>query len=189
MFKYRIQIKKVSGRLNESVLPSKNLVVKSKTKKSKTELLSETSKFFKNKYGLTVEAIDVQSNRPKYVADIVWGVTRELTYEEGEIYELDFGDWRGMGVNKIYFSTKEELFQQIEDKILYAPPGAAKKMNFTKKLHFNYEYANDEDEYYVYWYTTDSKGEFLMTRDRKYFFEQIVAFNIYNNTTRKQVRI
>ena len=44
MFKYNVQIKKVSGRLNESVLPSKSLVVKSKTKKSKTELLSETSK-------------------------------------------------------------------------------------------------------------------------------------------------
>ena len=46
MYKYKVQVKKVSGILNESVLPSKNLVVKSKTKKTKSELLSETSKFF-----------------------------------------------------------------------------------------------------------------------------------------------
>ena len=38
MYKYRVQVKKVSGRLNESVLPSKNLVVKSKTKKSNKQV-------------------------------------------------------------------------------------------------------------------------------------------------------
>ena len=59
MYKYKVQVKKVSGRLNESVLPSKNLVIKSKTKKNKSELLSETSKFFKNKYGLKVESIGI----------------------------------------------------------------------------------------------------------------------------------
>ena len=186
MYKYKVQVKKVSGRLNESVLPSKNLIVKSKTKKTKSELLSETSKFFKNKYGLKVESIGVQSDRPKYVADFVWGVTRELY--EGD--EIDFGDWMGMGVYKIHFSTKEELLQQIEKQINQAPPGAAKKMRFTKNLHFDYEYANDEDGYYyVSWYTADSEGEFLMTGSRKHFFEQIVAFNIYDCTTREKVRI
>ena len=95
----------------------------------------------------------------------------------------------GMSVGKIYFSTKEELLQQIEKQINQTPPGAAKKMRFIKNLHFDCEYANDEDEYYVSWYTTDSEGEFLMTKDRKHFFEQIVAFNIYDNTTRKQARI
>ena len=185
MYRYKVQVQKVSGKLNESVLPSKNLVVKSKTKKSKSELLSETSKFFKNKYGLTVESIGVQSDHPKYVAKVVWGATRELTRKAGELQELDFGDWWGLGVYKIYFSTKEELLQQIEKQINQAPPGAAKKMRFTKKLHFDYEYANDGDEYYVSWYTTDSEGEFLMTGSRKHFFEQIVAFNIYDNTTRK----
>ena len=59
MMKYNVSIKRVSGRLNESALPSKNLVIKSKTKKNKSELLSETSKFFKNKYGLKVESIGI----------------------------------------------------------------------------------------------------------------------------------
>ena len=60
MYKYRVQIKKVSGRLNESVLPSKNLVVKSKNKKSKSAVLSEASKYFKKNYGLVIESGDVQ---------------------------------------------------------------------------------------------------------------------------------
>lgn len=180
MFKYKINVKRVSGRLNESVLPSKSLVVKSKTKKSKTELLSETSKFFKNKYGLKVESIGVQSDRPKYVAVFAWGETREQTYEEGEI---NSNDWYELPVKEIYFSTKEELLQQIEDKF-YAPSGAAKKM------YFEDDYADDEDGYYfVSWCTTDSEGHNLMTRSRKHFFEQLLAFNIYDNTPRKQVRI
>ena len=180
MYKYRINIKKVSGRLNESVLPSKSLVVKSKTKKNKSELLSETSKFFKNKYGLKVESIGVQNDRPKYVAVFAWAETREHTYDDGEVGSAD---WYELPVKEIYFSTKEELLQQIEDKF-YAPSGAAKKM------YFEDDYADDEDGYYfVTWCTTDSEGMNLMTRNRKHFFEQMLAFNIYDNTPRKQVRI
>ena len=59
MYKYKVQVKKVSGRLNESVLPSKNLIVKTKTKKSKSAVLAEASKFFKKKYGLVIESGDV----------------------------------------------------------------------------------------------------------------------------------
>ena len=180
MYKYKVQVKKVSGRLNESVLPSKNLVIKSKTKKNKSELLSETSKFFKNKYGLKVESIGIQSDRSKYVAVFGWGETREHTYDDG------YGgsaNWDELPVKEIYFSTKEELLQQIEDNF-YAPSGAAKKMYFVD------DYADDEDGYYyVSWCTTDADGMNLMTRGRKHFFEQMLAFNIYDNTPRKQVRI
>ena len=61
MFNYKIQIKKVSGRLNESVLPSKNLVVKSKTKKTDKEVFAEASKYYKEKYGLVIESADVRN--------------------------------------------------------------------------------------------------------------------------------
>ena len=60
MYKYNVQIKKVSGRLNESVLPSKNLVVKSKTKKTDEQVFAEASKYYKEKYGLVIESGDVQ---------------------------------------------------------------------------------------------------------------------------------
>jgi hypothetical protein len=52
MYKYKIKIKKVSGRLNESVIPSKSLVVKSKTKKSNKQVFAEAEEYLMNKYGL-----------------------------------------------------------------------------------------------------------------------------------------
>jgi hypothetical protein len=59
MYKYKVQVKKVSGRLNESVLPSKSLVVKSKTKKTNNQVFAEASKYYKEKYGLVIESADV----------------------------------------------------------------------------------------------------------------------------------
>ena len=59
MYKYNVQVKKVSGRLNESVLPNKSLVVKSKTEKSDKEVFAEASKYYKEKYGLVIESADV----------------------------------------------------------------------------------------------------------------------------------
>ena len=59
MYNYKVQVKKVSGRLNESVLPSKILVVKSKTEKSDKEVFEEASKYYKEKYGLVIESGNV----------------------------------------------------------------------------------------------------------------------------------
>ena len=70
MFKYKVNIKRVSGRLNESVLPSKSLVVKSKTKKSKSYVLSEASNFFKKKYGLVIESADVQPQDEFFYSEV-----------------------------------------------------------------------------------------------------------------------
>ena len=73
MYKYRIIIKKVSGRLNESVLPSKSLVVKSKTKKTDKQIFAEASKYFKNKYGLVIESAEVileAAGDEGYIAEI-----------------------------------------------------------------------------------------------------------------------
>ena len=67
MYKYKVLVKKVSGRLNESVLPSKSLVVKTKTKKTDKEVFAEASKYFKKKYCLVIESADISSEffRPK----------------------------------------------------------------------------------------------------------------------------
>lgn len=56
MFEYNVKIKKVSGRLNESVLPQKNLVVKSKSELSMRNVLKEAAKYLLENYGL--ELID-----------------------------------------------------------------------------------------------------------------------------------
>lgn len=65
MFKYNVQIQKVSGSLNESSMPTKNLVVKSKTKKTDKEVFAEASNYYKEKYGLVIESADV-TTRPHY---------------------------------------------------------------------------------------------------------------------------
>ena len=62
MYKYNVQVKKVSGSLNESVLPNKNLVIKSKTEKSNKEVFTEASEYYKNKYGLVIESADVDTD-------------------------------------------------------------------------------------------------------------------------------
>lgn len=69
MYKYSVKIRKVSGRLNESYLPSKYLVIKSKTEKSDKQVFAEASKYIKEKYGLVIESAEVSSN-PKRKAPL-----------------------------------------------------------------------------------------------------------------------
>ena len=59
MFKYSVSIKKVSGRLNESVLPNKNLTVKSKTELNEEAVFNRAAKYLMEKYGLELESADV----------------------------------------------------------------------------------------------------------------------------------
>lgn len=79
MYKYNVKIQKVSGSLNESVLPSKSLVVKSKTKKSDKEVFAEASAYFKNKYGLVIESADVQSQDEYFYSEV--GVRGKCFYK------------------------------------------------------------------------------------------------------------
>ena len=59
MYKYSVSIKKVSGRLNESVLPNKNLTVKSKTELNDEVVFNEATKYLMDNYGLELESADV----------------------------------------------------------------------------------------------------------------------------------
>lgn len=59
MYKYKVQIKKVSGRLNESVLPNKNFTVKSKTKLNEKAVFNRAAKYLMENYGLELESADV----------------------------------------------------------------------------------------------------------------------------------
>lgn len=61
MFEYNVKIKKVSGRLNESVLPQKNLVVKSKSELSMRNVLKEAAKYLLENYGLELGDAEVSS--------------------------------------------------------------------------------------------------------------------------------
>lgn len=59
MYKYSVSIKKVSGRLNESVLPNKNLTVKSKTELNEKAVFNEAAKYLMDNYSLELESADV----------------------------------------------------------------------------------------------------------------------------------
>ena len=85
MYKYSVKIRKVSGRLNESVLPSKSIVVKSKNRKSDRQVFAEASKYYKNKYGLVIESADVQSLKES--SDIDWSDGYEFSDVE-EFYDF-----------------------------------------------------------------------------------------------------
>ena len=61
MFKYSVKIRKVSGRLNESHLPQKNLVIKSKSRISQKKAFMMVEKYLKNKYGLTLHEAEIIS--------------------------------------------------------------------------------------------------------------------------------
>jgi hypothetical protein len=59
MYKYSVKIRKVSGRLNESVLPNKSLVIKSKGRISKNKAFMMVENYLKNKYGLTLHEAEI----------------------------------------------------------------------------------------------------------------------------------
>lgn len=61
MYKYNVKIKKVSGRLNESVLPNKNLTVKSNTELNEEAVFNRAAKYLMENYGLELESADVAS--------------------------------------------------------------------------------------------------------------------------------
>lgn len=65
MYNYSVKIRKVSGRLNESVLPQKNLVVKSKSKLAKRNVLKKAAKYLFENYGLDLIDAVIVENAPR----------------------------------------------------------------------------------------------------------------------------
>ena len=104
MYTYRIKIKKVSGRLNESVLPSKVLVIKTKTKKSKEDLFLESKKYFKNRYGLTVESILVEAS-PRIDKDYENELDNDFDFEDSD----ELGHYYGMHAQKNHHTTRGKV--------------------------------------------------------------------------------
>lgn len=66
MYTYKISIKRVSGLLKESVLPKKNLVIKSKVERTTRGVLKEAAKYLLENYGLELrDAKVVLENAPR----------------------------------------------------------------------------------------------------------------------------
>lgn len=123
MFKYNVQILKVSGRLNESVLPSKNLVIKSKTKKTDKQIFAEASKYFKNKYGLVIESLNVTGFDGEESSNVTTGnIQGGTTFSEqtntvsfGE-YSVEKNKWIGQQYsNHDFFAVMREITYALQD--------------------------------------------------------------------------
>ena len=71
MYKYKISIKKVSGMLKESVLPKKNLVIKSKVQRTTRGILKEAAKYLLENYGLELRDAGIEEvAKPKRKAPL-----------------------------------------------------------------------------------------------------------------------
>ena len=124
MFKYKVQIQKVSGRLNESVLPSKNLVVKSKTKKTDKEVFAEASKYYKEKYGLVIESADLENvsseeqyaNLKKNRTTVLKRIIHKIPHAEAERDAQRLTRGIMMFANRNYNGTdKMEIYNAIHE--------------------------------------------------------------------------
>ena len=118
MYKYNVQIQKVSGSLNESAMPSKNLVIKSKTEKTNEEVFAEASKYYKEKYGLVIESADVTENKI-------------VKFEVGEIYDGLFLDHWGWA--KSYNLQFQVISRNEEYIVLKAVNGDFEHYDFPRK--------------------------------------------------------
>ncbi len=123
MYKYNVQILKVSGRLNESVLPSKNLVIKSKSKKTDEQIFAEASKYFKNKYGLVIESLNVTGFDGEEPSNVTTGNTQgEASFTKqsnivtfGE-YSVEKNKWIGKQYSKHdFFAVMREITYALQD--------------------------------------------------------------------------
>ena len=140
MYKYNVKIQKVSGRLNESVLPSKNLIVKTKTKKSKSAVLAEASKFFMNKYGLVIESADVYET-PLVPIETIMGAYEDMVQavQENVPFDAVFEDGyaREIVEDAVYYFLTEhpKLARKLDDNRNYEQCLlVAKKSGLLKKI-------------------------------------------------------
>ena len=120
MFKYNVQVMKVSGRLNESVLPSKNLVVKSKTEKTDKQIFAEASKYFKKKYGLVIESLNVTGFDGEEPSNVTTGNTQGGATFSEQSNTVSFGEYsveKNKWIEKQY--SKRDFFAVMRE-ITYA---------------------------------------------------------------------
>lgn len=79
MYKYKIKVKKISGRLNESALPNNTVVVKSRKFLNNKQLNEKVNDYFMNKYNLVVEEFNVTGFDNDEVAPYYTGNTSSET--------------------------------------------------------------------------------------------------------------
>ena len=114
MYKYKIEVKKISGALTEGCCEKnipKKLVLKSKKPLSKERLMSETANYFENQYGVIVESIEA-IHQTGVLANMITKMTRLFENEVGPkgILHDYLKDW----MNDNSFERQPEMEEAIE---------------------------------------------------------------------------
>ena len=106
MYKYKVQIKKVRGNINESKTPKKNLVIKSKKALTENAVFEKASSYLKKKYNLVLESADVQGSQE--------GIIRVYV---GTWSKYSGGSLKGAWVTLNNFATPQEFQQYCHQKL------------------------------------------------------------------------
>lgn len=114
MYKYKIEVKKISGALTEGCCEKnipKRLVLKSKKPLSKERLMSETANYFEKQYGVIIESIWV-TNQTGVLANMITKMTRLFENELGPkgILHDYLKDW----MNNNSFERQPEMEEAIQ---------------------------------------------------------------------------
>lgn len=106
MYKYKVQINKVRGNINESKTPKKNLVIKSKKALTENAVFEKASSYLKKNYNLVLESADVQGNQE--------GIIRVYV---GTWSKYSGGSLKGAWVTLNNFDTPQEFQQYCHQKL------------------------------------------------------------------------
>ena len=173
MFEYNVKIKKVSGRLNESVLPQKNLVVKSKSKLAKRNVLKEADKYLLENYGLELIDAVIVENAPRLNSKQYDEIESAKAAQSNQFVQRhqDPSNWGTRGtlerlrdemtkelVDAIYYKAGREVkYYNIPDGIAITLDGDVRVYGSSGNGHYNKDKAT-KAAWYAQSYDADDKA-------------------------------
>lgn len=173
MYKYSVQIKKVSGRLNESLLPQKNLVVKSKSKLAKRNVLKEAAKYLLDNYGLELIDAVIVENAPRLNSKQYDEIESAKAAQSNQFVQRhqDPSNWGTRGtlerlrdemtkelVDAIYYKAGREVkYYNIPDGIAITLDGDVRVYGSSGNGHYNKDTAT-KAAWYAQSYDADDKA-------------------------------
>lgn len=137
MYSYKIRIKKVSGKLNESKTPKKTLVIKSKKVKNGQEVFNEAAEYLKKKYDLVLESADVDGAHDIKVYVGTWGKYAGGSIDGGWV---NLGDFESPEHYHHYLRTKLHADEQDAEYMIQDVEGPSWVREYIGEYGMNEEF-------------------------------------------------
>ena len=132
MHTYKITIKKVSGRMNESALPNRQITFKSKTKRSKQSIFNEASRYLKKKFGLVLDSANISED------DDINEMRMFVAQDISSVWEEQY--WMPEDNTIEYEQARGYVFDEIMTALNYLSDSEIKKM-----YDLNYPFNNSTE--------------------------------------------